>query len=260
MTLKQKTVTGVKWSGISMGAVTTLQFITMAVLARCLVPSDFGLMGMVMVVMGFAQAFADMGISNAIIHRQDVTRDHLSTLYWLNILAGIIVFCVVCASTPLVVVFYREPRLPNLLYLTAVIFLITPLGQQFQILFQKNLKFDGLAKIEVVTALVNATVAIGLAFAGAGVYSLIFGQLAATSAKVTLLCGMGWRHWHPSLHFAKRDLKGYVRFGLYQMGERTVNYLSANIDYIIIARFLGPCGAWILYSRIPNSYFSVNQN
>lgn len=239
MGLKEKTVSGVKWSGISMGAVTALQFATLAILARLLSPADFGLMGMIMVVIGFAQAFADMGISNAIIHRQDTTKDQLSSLYWLNILAGVILFCAVCASTPLVVGFYHEPRLTRLLYLTALVFLITPLGQQFQILLQKELKFDGLAKIEITTAVVNSTVTIGAAFAGLGVYSLIWGQLAGTTVKVALLCGIGWRKWRPSLHFAKQDLKGYVSFGLYQMGERSINYLNSNLDYLLIGSMLG---------------------
>ena len=67
MTLKERAVAGVKWNGISMGVVTTLQFVTLAILARLLSPSDFGLMGMIMVVIGFAHAFADMGVSSAII-------------------------------------------------------------------------------------------------------------------------------------------------------------------------------------------------
>ncbi|MFH1976753.1 MAG: MOP flippase family protein [Pseudomonadota bacterium] len=239
MTLKQQAVSGVKWSGISMGAVTALGFVTLAVLARLLSPADFGLMGMIMVVIGFAQAFADMGISNAIIYRQDATKDQLSSLYWLNILAGVIVFCVVCASTPLVVGFYHEPRLSKLLYLTALVFLITPLGQQFQILLQKELQFNRLAKIEIATVVVNSTVTIGSAFAGLGVYSLILGQLIATATKVALLCSAGSRQWRPSLHFAKRDLKGYVSFGLYQMGERAINYLNSNLDYLLIGSMLG---------------------
>lgn len=222
-----------------MGAVTALGFVTLAVLARLLSPADFGLMGMIMVVIGFAQAFADMGISNAIIYRQDATKDQLSSLYWLNILAGVIVFCVVCASTPLVVGFYHEPRLSKLLYLTALVFLITPLGQQFQILLQKELQFNRLAKIEIATVVVNSTVTIGSAFAGLGVYSLILGQLIATATKVALLCSAGSRQWRPSLHFAKRDLKGYVSFGLYQMGERAINYLNSNLDYLLIGSMLG---------------------
>jgi len=237
--LRKQAVSGVKWSGISMGAVTALQFVTLAIMARLLSPSDFGLMGMIMVVIGFAQSFADMGISNAIIYRQDATKDQLSSLYWLNILAGAIVFCVVYASTPLVVRFFHEPPLSKLLYLTAVIFLITPLGQQFQILFQKELKFERLAKLEIASSVVHSTVAIGSAFAGLGVYSLIWGQLASTATKVALLCGTGWRQWRPSLHLAKRDLKDYVSFGLYQMGERAINYLNSNLDYLLIGSMLG---------------------
>lgn len=71
MGLKSQAVSGAKWNGVSMGVVTTLQFLTLAILARLLSPSDFGLMGMIMVVIGFAQLFSDMGISNAIIYRQD---------------------------------------------------------------------------------------------------------------------------------------------------------------------------------------------
>jgi len=222
-----------------MGVMTALQFITLAVLAHLLSPSDFGLMGMLMVVIGFARAFADMGISNAIIHRQDATKDQLSSLYWLNITAGIIVFFVVCASAPLVVRFYHESRLYNLLYLTAVIFLITPFGQQFQIIMQKELRFNKLAKIDIATSIVNSAVAIVLAFSGFGVYSLIWGQLAGTTTRVFMLLGTGLRNWGPGFHFSRRDLKGYLSFGLFQMGERSINYLNSNLDYLLIGSMLG---------------------
>lgn len=222
-----------------MGVVTALQFITLAVLARLISPSDFGLMGMVMVVIGFAQMYVDMGISNAIIYRQDATREELSSLYWLNILAGIGVFLIVCLSTPLVVAFYHEPRLKNLMYLAALVFLITPFGQQFQILLQKGLQFKLLARIEIVGSFTNAMVAIILAFLGMGVFSLIWGQLAATTMRVLLLFYWGWRNWRPRLHFSKRDMRGYIGFGLYQMGENTVNYFNSNFDYLLIGSLLG---------------------
>lgn len=231
-----------------MGVGTTLQFITLAILARLLSPSDFGLMGMIMVVIGFAQVFADMGISNAIIYRQDTTKDQLSSLYWLNILSGIVVFFIVCASTPLVAAFYHEPRLNNLLYLAALIFLITPFGQQFQILLQKELQFNQLAKIEIARSFINSIVTIILAIKGIGVFSLIWGQLAGASLRVLLLSCWGLRHWMPGPRFCRRDLKGYVSFGLYQMGERTINYFNSNLDYLLIGALLGakPLGYYTL--------------
>jgi len=222
-----------------MGVVTALQFVTLAVLARLLSPSDFGLMGMVMVVIGFSQLFADMGISNAIIYRQDATREELSSLYWLNISAGIVVFFAVYIGTPLVILFYHEPRLKDLLHLSAFIFLITPFGQQFQILLQKELKFDRLAKIEIIGSFANSAAAITLAILGMGVFSLVWGQLAGTSMRVFLLFCWGWENWRPHLHFSTKDLKRYISFGLYQMGEKAVNYFNTNFDYLLIGSLLG---------------------
>lgn len=239
MNLKSQAVSGVKWGGVSMGVVTVLQFVTLAVLARLLSPFDFGLMGMIMVVIGFARLFADMGISNAIIYRQDATREELSSLYWLNIMAGIVIFFVVCGTSPLITAFYHEPRLRNLIYLSSLIFLITPFGQQFHILLQKELKFDQLAKIEIMASFVNSASAIALAILGMGVFSLVWGQLAGTSFRVFLLSCWGWKNWRPHLHFATQDLRRYISFGLYQMGEKSVNYFNSNLDYILIGSLLG---------------------
>jgi len=222
-----------------MATVATLQFASLAIMSRILEPSDFGLMGMIMVVIGFARLFADMGISNAIIYHQDTTKEELSSLYWLNILSGVIIFFIVCVSSPLITAFYREPRLSNLIYLASLNFLITPLGQQFQILLQKELKFDELAKIEIISYLAHSAAAIILASMGMGVFSLIWGQLVGASFKILLLSCWGWKNWHPILHFSIQDLKGYIKFGIYQMGEKTANYFISNIDYLLIGYMIG---------------------
>ncbi|SCY89893.1 polysaccharide transporter, PST family/teichuronic acid exporter/lipopolysaccharide exporter [Desulfoluna spongiiphila] len=195
---------------------------------------------MVMVVIGFAQAFTDMGLSNAIIHHQDTTEDQLSSLYWLNILAGVTIFAIVCISAPLAEAFYKEPGLDRMVYLTALIFLLTPLGQQFQVLIQKELQFDRLAKIDIACSAVNSIVCITLAYNGYGVYALIWGQIIRTLTRVLFLSLFGRRYWRPRFHFRRSDLNGYLRFGFYQMGERAINYLSANVDYLIIGHRMGP--------------------
>ncbi len=240
MSLRKQATSGVKWTSMSISVTTVLRFLQLAVLTRLLNPGDFGLMAMIMVVIGFAQAFVDMGISNAVIQRQDSTREQLSSLYWLNIFAGITVFALVVASTPLIVGFYHEPRLSKLIVWVALIFVIAPIGQQFQALLQKELRFGGLASVEAVAAVAGASVAILSAVFKQGVYSLIWGQLATTIVTAALLAMLGWRAWRPSFRFKLSDTRGYLSFGLYQMGERSVNYLSANMDYLMIGRFLGP--------------------
>lgn len=222
-----------------MGVVTILQFFTLAVLARLLSPSDFGLMGMVIVVIGFSQLFADMGISNAIIYHQNSTREELSSLYWLNIAAGIGIFIIIYATTPLIASFYHEAQLKDLLHLSAVIFLILPFGQQFQVLLQRELQFNRLAKIDITGSFANSVFAIALALLGMGVFSLIWGQLAGASIRTLLLFYWGLKNHRPHLHFSIHDLKKYISFGLYQMGEKAINYFNSNLDYLLIGSLLG---------------------
>jgi O-antigen/teichoic acid export membrane protein len=239
MSIKQKAISSVKWNGISIGSVTSFQFVTLAVLSHLLSPADFGLMGMVMIIIGFSQIFSDMGISKAIIYRQDATKDELSSLYWLNIGAGIVTFFLVCIACPFITDFYHEPRLSNMIYLSSLTFLVTPFGQQFQILMQKELKFDKLAKVRIISSFVKSVSSIVLAILGVGVFSIIWGQLVGTIIEVLLLSSFGWKNWRPRLHFSIPDLRGYLSFGIYQMGERVINYFNSNLDYLIIGAMLG---------------------
>jgi lipopolysaccharide exporter len=72
--------------------------------------------------------------------------------------------------------------------------------------------------------------------------------LAQSTARMLQLVSVGWRRWKPGLHFARADLKGYLGFGLYQIGERTIYYWAANIDYLLIGRYLGasPLGVYTI--------------
>jgi len=237
---KQAVAAGVKSAGSSGALINILQLLQLVVLARLLAPSDFGLMGMATVVIGFANLFADMGTGSAIVHRQDVTKKSLSTLYWLNMLLGFTVFCVMWAVTPLVVAIYSEPRLGDVMFWVSLLFLIAPIGQQFQVLLEKKLEFGLLAKIEVTAASVGTIVAIAMALTGSGVFALVWGALANSGAKALMLAVIGWKRWRPSPFFRLNDLQGYLGFGLYHVGQRSVNYITANVDFLLIGRFLGP--------------------
>ncbi len=239
MILRDKAITGVKWTTLSFTITSILQFIQIFILARILDSSSFGLMAIVMVVIGFAQTFSDMGVSNAIIYRHDTTKNQLSSLYWLNIIAGISVFVILLILTPFIVNFYHQPQLTVLLILTSLVFLITPIGQQFQILLQKELVFDNLAKIDIISQMVGTFITILFAYLGFGVISIVFGQLANTTLRCICLLKSGWGTWHPNLHFHIPDLKNYLNFGMYQMGESTINYFNSNLDNITIGKFIG---------------------
>src|SRR5437773_3248144 len=239
MTLKGQSVKSITFTGASTAIIGALNFFQMVVLARLIKPSDFGLMGMVNVVVGFAGLFADMGIGAAIIQRQDVSRRSLSTLYWLNVWVGFVLFGLLLSFTPVVVRFYKEPRLGPLLVWASLLFLIAAFGQQFQVLREKELEFGQLAKIEIVAAGFGVLTAVWRGWAGAGAFALVGGALANTGARTLILVFTGFRRWRPSLEFGWQDVKGYLTFGFNYSGQRSFNYISANIDFMLIGRFLG---------------------
>lgn len=220
--------------------VTVIQLLQLSILTRFLAPTDFGLMAIVMVVIGFSQAFLDMGISNAIIHKQTITSGQLSTLYWLNIITGTVLFILICAVSPLVALFYNEPQLTNLIVLVGLTFLIQPFGQQFMVLWQKELRFAEMSKIDIVAKTVSLVVSVVFAYLGHGVYSLVYGALAAVIIQTIMFAYMGLKEHRPQLLFRWGEIRDFAGFGAFQMGERTVNYFNSQIDVIIIGKLLGP--------------------
>jgi len=252
---------GIQWTTFASVSTASLALLQLIVLTRLLKPEDFGLVGMMTVFITFAQAFADLGFSNAIIHRPDPSREQLSTLYCANLLAGTGIYVLFVLGAPWIARFYSEPRLHALLLWMALSFVITPLGQQFQVLMQKRLDFNRFAKVETATALLSTLIAIGAALAGQGVYALVWGHLAAALTRAGLLIALEWSHWRPALRLRYSELRGYLGFGLYQIGERGLNHLSSNVDYLIIGRFLGPelLGYYVLaYQLVTTPFLRIN--
>lgn len=225
--------------GLATGLVTVLNFGQTMVLAHLLAPRDFGLMAMIWVFLGLAQMLADAGVSNAIIQKQEVTRQQLSTLYWLTLAAGAGITVLISLGAPLVADFYKEPALKGILPWVALNFALTALGQQFRMLAQRELRFHVLAVSDVSLAVTAAAVSILLAVWGAGVYSLVFGGLASTAARSAVLLAAGWSRWRPSFHFHLGEIRGFLAFGGFQLGDRIFNYAWSNVDYLLAGRFLG---------------------
>lgn len=259
--LRRSVISGARWGTVSAGLLFVLGLTQTAALARLLTPRAFGLMAASLVVIGLARAFADLGLSSAIVAKQIRDRDTLSSLYWASILAGLLMFGVVLGIMPLMVRFYHEPALYRIVPWAALSFVVIPIGQQFQMLLQMDLHVERLVKVDISGAVVGFVVAVGCAIGGAGAVSLAVGYLARVGTTSLLFALWGWRNSRPEFRFRRRDLDGVIGFGLYQMGERCVNFLAANVDYLLVGRFLGigALGAYsIAYQLVVKPVFELN--
>lgn len=247
MDLKKRAVSGLKWTSLSTFITTVLQLGQLLVLARLLTVVEFGLMAIVTIIISLIRSFADLGVTAAIIHFQTTSTKQISTLYWLNLATGVVLYFLLLLANPVVYIFYPEPGLTELLNVVAISLIIAPIGSLFQTLLQKEMSFNILAKQEIAATSAATLTTIVMAYLGYGVWSLVMGQLLNISLKTLLLVVHSIGKYKISLYFNLQDVRKYINFGVYQMGERGINFLSERIDQLVIGSVLGS-GALGLYN------------
>ncbi len=235
--LKEKTIAGIKWSTISLIGRQGTQFITGIILARLLLPSDFGLLGMAVVVTGFVTVFKDLGTSAAIIQQKDLSDGLVSSLFWLNVVFGLLVTVILYIASPVIGFFFQDSRVIPVLQFLSFSFVISSLSIIHKALFERSLKFKPLAIIEIVASLAGSVAGIGLAMNNMGVWSLVF-QTITISITTTILL---WFLSPVRFGFCLRrnELKKIGKFSLNLIGFNTFNYFCRNADNLLVGRFLG---------------------
>ena len=244
--LAQKTVRGGMTTMGSQGVKFVLGIAGTVILARLLTPADYGIIGMVTVVVNFAAMFKDAGLSMATVQKEEITHEQISTLFWLNILiSGALGFCVL-ASSPLVAWFYGKPELTAVTVALSFSFIISGLTIQHQALLQRHMRFDMLVSIQIASQITTLIVTIGLACVGWRYWALVGGTLAST--LVGTLLTFIFCPWIPGRMQRGIGVREMLNFGGYVTGGNIVNYFSSNIDNILIGKFIG-ASALGLYTK-----------
>jgi PST family polysaccharide transporter len=214
-----------------------MQLVTTAILARLLSPNDFGLVGMATITTGFISIFSDLGTSAAIIQRKQISDSLVSTLFWVNGIIGLLASLILLLCAPLVARFYQEPRVTEVLRVLALTFIISGFSIAHKAILERNIAFDILAKIEIISVVLASIIGIGSAFFGFAVWSLVLQMLFSVSTTSILLWTKS--HWKPQFVFCLSDLREVGSYSLNLTGFSIFNYFARNADYILIGRFLG---------------------
>ena len=235
--LKEKTIRGGFARILAQAANFVFRIGSLMIMARLLVPQDFGLVGMVTAVTGILNLFRDFGLSTATVQREDVTNQQLSTLFWINVLVGAVLAACAVIFAPVVVKVYNEPRLLRITMVLSLSFLFNALGVQHSALLQRHLRFTALAVINVAALVVSTGVAIVMAFMGFGYWALVAQTVMlplTTTIGVFIVAG-----WVPGRPHYGSDIHSMMKFG----GTLTLNglvvYIGYNMDKVLLGRFWG---------------------
>lgn len=244
--LRAATIRATAWTAGSRVSQQVVQLGLTVVLARLLVPREFGLVGMIAVFTGFAVLFVDSGFGAAVVQRKDLTAAHLSTAFWLNLGAGVLIAGLAAAVAPLVAWFYSQPRLNVIMPVAGLNFVLLSLVVVQLALLERRLMFRRIAFVENGSLAASGAIAIACAVAGLGVWSLVIFALASNGVEAALLWTMS--DWHPTRTFDRQAFRELWSFGGSLLGSNAVNYWSRNADNLLIGRFVGPA-ALGLYTR-----------
>ena len=244
--LQDKALSGMSWLTFAQLTKHLLQFQLGIILARLLTPRDFGLIGLVMVFVGFAGLFSEMGLGAALIQREHVDARHWSSAFWLNVAAGILLTGAFILCAPFISRFYDESILTPVTMVIAITFTVGSLSMVPIAMLTRDVNFRTLALVETISAVVGGVVAVVLAILGFGVWSLVWRTLAVA---VLTAAGLYWvTRWRPSFRVDGAAVRELLGFSTNLLGYRAITYWSQNGNDLIIGRFLGTATLGI-YSR-----------
>jgi teichuronic acid exporter len=209
-------------------------FVVAVILARLLDPSEFGLIAMVMVIIGIANIFTDMGLGSALIQRESVRPLHYSTVFYFNISAGLLLSILTFCSAELIASFYGQRALVPLTQVLSISFIINALSSTQTTRLRKELDYSTLTRVKFISSLASGLTGLVFAFEGFGVWSLV-AQTLTMGVVYNLLIWTSSR-WRPDAAFSLKALRELWSFGFHMFLAGMLDAVATRLDYIIIGK------------------------
>jgi O-antigen/teichoic acid export membrane protein len=237
--LKRKAFSGVMWNTFTTVTDSFISIIRIAIVARFIAKSDFGLLAIVSLVIEFTGLFRDMGLTTAILHKQDITTNQYSSLYWFNWVLNIVIYLLVIAASPFVASFYNEPRLIILIIVMGLDILISAWGKIFQTVKTKRLEFGFISKTRIITRFLSLVLVVVFLLMGLKLWSIVFSSLIASFVNSAIFAIAGRKELPIRFYYKFSEIRDFFRIGIYDMGSQILDFVSYKIDILLIGKFFG---------------------
>jgi PST family polysaccharide transporter len=249
--LVSATIKGTAWNYLIFGLSKGVTFVATVLLARLLSPDEFGLMALGLIVIGYLDTFSGLGVENVVIFKQENVEHNSNVAFTLGLVFNTIISVTTFLIAPWVATFFNDPRVTDILRALSIIFIIWGLGNIHAARLKKELQFRQTLLPELGKSLAKAIVSIGLALAGYGVWSLVWGQIAANIAASSLY----WLvyRWRPRLTLDMRTSRHLLGYSSQTVLSEFMGAILTNIDYLIVGKRLGPdnLGYYTMAFRVP---------
>lgn len=254
--LKQQTVKSVVWSAVERFGYQGIQFIITIIMARLLLPEEFGLIAMLSIFIAIAQTFVDSGFGSALIQKQDRTETDYSTAFYFNFGVSVFVYLLLFLAAPSIAAFYKEPQLVDVTRVITLSIVLNSFGLVQRAKLSIELDFKTLAVASTVGVFFGGLLGVWLAYTGFGVWSLV-----AQNLMSNLLCNLLlWilSRWHPMLVFSKDSIKMLFSFGSKLLASSLLHTIYVNLYTLVIGKVYSKNAVGNYYQANNLATFSSN--
>lgn len=232
--IRQQATQSVFWSAVERFSVQGVQYLLSIIIARLLLPSDYGLVAMLSIFIAISQAFIDGGFANALIQKNDRTERDYSTVFYFNIAVSTLFYLLLYLSAPLIASFYDEPQLELITKVVGVTLIINSLGIVQQTKLTITLDFKRQAVASLTAVIISGTVGVVMAYKGYGVWAIVWQSILNNLLRVALL----WlfSRWKPLFVFSAESFRGLFGFGSKILASSLLHTIYTNLYTLVIGK------------------------
>jgi len=223
---------------VSIGGTRVLSLLVSLVLARLLMPADFGLVAIAWLAIDSLQLFRELGFTSALIYRKDRVAEAADTAFYVILVSATLLYLTALIGAPAIAYFFRDPRVTPILRVLSICIVISGLAQVPYVLLAKELDFRRRLLPDLIPAFGDGLVSIGFALAGYGPWSIVYGRLVnAVLTTILVFMVTGWR---PRRYFDWGLAKELFGYGKFVVGSQILIFFITNVDDTFVGRLLGP--------------------
>ncbi len=231
--LKEKTAKGLMWGAIANGGTQVLNLLIGIVLANLLLPSDYGIVGLLTIFTVLAASLSSSGFANGLINKSPSDNDY-NSVFWFNVTVSIVCYVILFCCAPLIARFFHQPILVPLSRFVFLCFIITASGMSYNAYMVKNMMNREIAIISLLALVISGAVGIVLAWLDKGVWSLAWQQMIYI--LVTNLGRYWYVPWHPRFRFDPAPIKELFPFSVKILLTNIINTVSQQILTVAFGR------------------------
>lgn len=262
--LSKQAVQSTAWAYGSFVSGKFLVFISTIILARLLLPSEFGLMGYCLIAIQYLDILNGFGVGQALIARREQIEEAANAAIVVGFVSGMLLFGLAWFGAPMLAAFFEDDRITTLFRALAIVIPISAVGAVPSSLIQRSLRFRAKFIPDIGRSVAKGLISIVLAWQGFGVWSLIAGQIAGEVVATVILFGLA--RWRPTRRFDRQVTRDVMGFGSHIISIGIAGAIMVNFDYLLVGKVLGATalGFYTFAYRIPdliirNSNFVVGK-